>query len=717
MVFVSAALVRLGLTEMRRALWQRRRAALLLAVAFLAAGFGVLAHSNHLLHRPEQQTVDVRFQIRGTERSKTAGVALVYIDDATFNYLRNRNLHARWPFPRRYDARVIDRLQRAGAKVIAFDVQFTEPSDRVDDNALIEAIGRARKVVLSTTEVGPHGGTSVLGGNEVLRRLGARAGNTSKIPDSDGVLRNTQYSINGLKSFGVVVAEADTGRAVPPSLFGGASNPVPIDYAGPPGTFPSVSYSRVYSGRFPPGFFAGKIVIVGASAPTLQDLHQTPLSGSSPMAGPEVLANDVATVLAGIPLSNAPSWVTVLLIVLLALVVPLAGMRLGTLGVVLVALGTLALWSLAAQIAFDSGTVLDYSDPAAALLLATLGTVVVGLRADSRERKRLRNLFAADSTAVVEEVLHSTGPRPLEPTAIIAGYRIEEAIGHGGMGVVYRATQQALERTVAIKLIATERAQDPVFRTRFKLESRLAASIEHVNVIPVYEAGEDDGLLFIAMRLVEGTDLAQLLERGGALEATRTARLFGQLAGALDAAHARGLAHRDVKPANVLVTLDRPEHVYLTDFGVAKHVGAGEGVTTAGQWVGTLDYLAPEQIRGEEAGTSVDVYALAGLLHHCLTGEVPFPRDNEAAKLWAQVNAPPPAPSRLVPGLPPAIDDVVARGMAKDPATRFQTATELARACARALGVAVEDPRPSGSAAGGGPYRPQGGSAPTVISE
>jgi len=372
-----------------------------------------------------------------------------------------------------------------------------------------------------------------------------------------------------------------------------------------------------------------------------------------------------------------------------------AGTRLGTLGVALTGLGTLAVWSLASQIAFDSGTLLDFSDPAASLILATGGTVIVGLWADSRERRRLRNLFAADATAVVEDVLRGSGSRSLEPTAIIAGYRIDAVVGRGGMGVVYRATQLALDRTVAVKLIATERSQDPVFRERFKLESRLAASIEHVNVIPVYEAGEDDGLLFIAMRLVEGTDLADTLERAGALEPVRTTRLIGQLAGALDAAHAHDLVHRDVKPANVLLTRDQPEHLYLTDFGVAKHIGVGESMTVAGQWVGTLDYLSPEQIRGETVGASADVYALAGLLYHCLTGRVPFPRDNEAAKLWAHVNVEPPHPSRLRPGLPPPIDEVIARGMAKDPAMRFPTAAALAHACAQALGL--------GLAAGDGP--------------
>jgi CHASE2 domain-containing sensor protein len=703
---------------MPQALWKRRRAALLLAVALIAGGLGVLAHDAHLLRRLEQQTIDARFQIRGIEPARASGVVLVNVDESTFNYLRDHHLHARWPFPRRYDARVIDALHRAGARVIAVDIQFTEPSNRVDDNALIRAVGRAGGVVLSTSEVGPHGTTAVLGGDAVLSRVGARAANTSAIPDSDGVLRSTRYSVAGLRSFAVAVAEADTGRPVRPSLFGGARRPVPIDYAGPPGTFAGLSYSRVLSGRFPPHLFAGKIAIVGASAPTLQDLHQTPVSGSAPMSGPEVLANEVTTVLAGIPLRAPPGAVTILLIALLALLVPLAGLRLGTLAVVLTGVGVLVTWSLATQLAFDSGSQLDYLDPVAALALATLGTALVGLWSDSRERRQLRDLFAADSRAVVEGVLHPSGSRPLEPTGIIAGYRIEAPIGRGGMGVVYRATQLALERPVAIKLIASERAHDPAFRDRFEQESRLAASIEHPNVIPVYEAGEDDGLLFIAMRLVEGTDLAQVLGRGGALDPERAVRLVCQLADALDAAHARGLVHRDVKPANVLLTLDRPEHLYLTDFGVAKSVGTGGDLTVDGQWVGTLDYLAPEQIRGEAVAGAVDVYALAGLLHHCLTGEPPFPRDTDAARLWAHVNAPPPAPSRIREGLPAAIDAAIGRGMAKDPAARYGTAAELARASARALGVAIqeeggdEDPArpPSPSPAPGGP-------APTVVAD
>jgi CHASE2 domain-containing sensor protein/predicted Ser/Thr protein kinase len=714
---MPASGVRRRQAEIRRPGLQRRRVVLLVAVAVIAAGVGCLAYGDHLLRRPEQATIDARYQIRGAERHRTGGVVLVDVDDATFNYFRNRGMRAQWPFPRRYDARVIDRLHRASAKVIAFDVQFTEPTDPADDNALIEAVGGARNVVLSTTEVGPHGTTNVLGGGPLLRELGARVGNTSVIPDSDGVLRNMQYSIDGLRTFGVAVAEADIGHAVPTSLFGGAHAQVPIDYAGPPGTFPSISYSRVYSGRFPAGLFAGKTVIVGASAPTLQDLHQTPLSGSSPMAGPEVLANEATTVIAGIPLRKAEGSTSVLLIALLALLICVAGVWLGTLGVAVAGLGTLVLWSVAAQLAFNSGTVLDYSDPAASLLLATGGTVLVGLWADSRERRRLRNLFAADSRTVVEDVLHPSGPRSLEPTAIIAGYRVEEAIGRGGMGVVYRATQLALERSVAIKLIATERAEDPVFRARFQLESRLAASIEHPNVIPVYEAGEDDGLLFIAMRLVDGVDLAQVL-RQGPLEPTRAVRLVEQIAGALDAAHARGLVHRDVKPANVLITSGEPEHVYLTDFGVAKHVGAGAGVTRVDQWVGSLDYVAPEQIKGEAVDGRADVYALAGVLHQCLTGQVPYPRDSAPAKLWAHINAPPPLPSQLLSSLPSALDVVIARGMTKDPAERFPSAGQLANAAARALGIAVAHPPKSVPAAGADHIEAEpSASAPTGLSD
>jgi serine/threonine-protein kinase len=168
--------------------------------------------------------------------------------------------------------------------------------------------------------------------------------------------------------------------------------------------------------------------------------------------------------------------------------------------------------------------------------------------------------------------------------------------------------------------------------------------------------------------------------------------VIAQVAGALDAAHLRGLVHRDVKPANVLVAAEEPEHAYLTDFGVARRVGVRARVTRAGQWVGTLEYLAPEQIRGEAPAAAGDVYALTGLIYHCLTGEVPFPRDGDAALIWAHMSVAPPAATRVRPDLPQALDSVIARGMAKDPAERFASAGELASACVGALGLAHEEP-------------------------
>src|SRR4051794_11085409 len=197
----------------------------------------------------------------------------------------------------------------------------------------------------------------------------------------------------------------------------------------------------------------------------------------------------------------------------------------------------------------------------------------------------------------------------LDPGALFGGYRIEGIAGHGGMGVVYRATQLGLGRTVALKLIAPDVAHDPRFRERFKRESRLAASIDHPNVIPVYEAGEADGSLFLSMRWVEGADLLTLIKRGGGVEPEQAARITSQVAAALDAAHGHGLVHRDVKPANVLVVAGGADHAYLTDFGLVKRTKTSSDVTQSGEFVGTLDYVAPEQIEGK-ADASSDVYSL-----------------------------------------------------------------------------------------------------------
>jgi hypothetical protein len=264
---------------------------------------------------------------------------------------------------------------------------------------------------------------------------------------------------------------------------------------------------------------------------------------------------------------------------------------------------------------------------------------------------------------------------------VVAGYRIERELGFGGMGTVYEATQLSLERTVALKVLAGNLGRDDEFRARFRREAMLQAALEHPNIVPVYEAGECDEGLYIVMKLVRGSDLKQLAAEGS-LKPERALAILDQAASALDTAHAAGLVHRDVKPQNVLV--DEDDHAYLADFGLTK--GAGErSLTLTGYYVGSLDYTAPEQVRGEPFGAPSDLYAFAALLYEALTGEVPFPHDTEAALLYAHVSEQPPRPSERRPELPVALDDVLARGLAKRPEERFRSATELVEAARRAL--------------------------------
>jgi YVTN family beta-propeller protein len=262
---------------------------------------------------------------------------------------------------------------------------------------------------------------------------------------------------------------------------------------------------------------------------------------------------------------------------------------------------------------------------------------------------------------------------------IFAGFRIEAEIGRGGMGVVYRARHLALDREEALKVISPALSTDPHFRERFQRESRLAASLEHPNVVPVDHAGDEEGILYLSMRLVEGSDLRRIVEAEGPLDTRRVARLVGGIASGLDAAHARGMVHRDVKPANVLIEgADGKERVFLTDFGISRIAAGGATVTASGELLGSADYVAPEQIAGDRVDHRADVYALGCLLHFALTGQAPFPRDNDLAKLFAHANAPRPRPSELVPGLPSELDGVVARAMAIRPEYRYDSAGELA---------------------------------------
>ncbi len=266
----------------------------------------------------------------------------------------------------------------------------------------------------------------------------------------------------------------------------------------------------------------------------------------------------------------------------------------------------------------------------------------------------------------------------------LAGYRIDGVAGVGGMGVVYRATHLALDTVYGLKVIAPELASDPSFRDRFKRECRIAASIRHPNVIPIHHAGEEDGRLFLVMDLVEGNDLRELLTRDGPMPVDRAVRIFAQVAGALDAAHARGLVHRDIKPANILVER-ATDHPYLTDFGLSKSTTSAGGLTKTGQWLGTVDYVAPEQILGSSTDARTDVYALGCLLFHMLTAQVPFKKEGDAAKLWAHMNDEPPSLTAIRPDVPPEVEAVVRRAMAKNPDDRQPSAGDLAKAVQAAM--------------------------------
>jgi CHASE2 domain-containing sensor protein/predicted Ser/Thr protein kinase len=657
------------------------RAGWFLGVAVLAVSVSLIAASAQWLDRVERTTVDARFSVRGPQ-PKPAGILIVAIDQNSLAKL------PRFPFPRRLYAGVIERLHADGAALIAFDIEFTRPTDAADDDALISAVANARPMVFASTVIDQFGRTEVLGGPSLERQIGAHVGATAVIPDSSGVIRRVPYGVSRLPSFAVVIAGLLNRRPVDRQSFahGGAL----VDYRGPAGSFHQVSFVDVLHGQVAAAAVRGRVVLVGETAPSGQDLHPSPFGV---LPGVEVQANAVSTVLRGFPLRDVPGLLNVALIIALGFVTPLACFLGGARLTLAAAVGAAAALAVAAQLAFNAGRIVEVIYPALSLVTATVGSVALDYSLQDRERRRMRELFAAFSPGIVAQVLgkrESGGwlkGASISASGVIRGFRIEEVIGRGAMGVVYKATQLNLGRTVAIKVISPEFATNAVFRQRFERESRLAARIEHVNVLPVYEAGNDDGLLFIAMRYVDGVDLRVLVDRLGPLPPVRAAAIVAQVASALAAAHSHGLVHRDVKPANILLTVQEPEHAYLTDFGVAKVTETEETVmTTPGHWVGTVDYIAPEQISGEAVDGRADIYALGGVLHYALTDSVPYPVSGDFAKLMAHVNGTPPTPSDYDPRLA-AFDAVLARAMAKHPADRFVTAAELARAASNAARV------------------------------
>jgi CHASE2 domain-containing sensor protein len=663
------------------------------ALVALLAGYGTwhTSFGNNL----ELQTIDARISLRGTHMAYP-GVVIVAIDVKTLESSR----FGSFPFARKWDAKMIDRLRKDGAKTIAYDLIFDSRTDNTDDLDLLNAAARAHgRLVLAAqaSDVNGNGTTNVLGGIKNQRSAGFSVGTALFSEDSDGAVRRLPEQVEGVQSFAVAAAR-DAGlsaRALRADFDGGSQW---IDFPGPVGTVRSYSFSDVLSPGFNPALVRGRIVVVGATAGDLQDTHTVDYGPNLPMTGPELEADAIATLMTGAPLRSAPLLINWLLVIVGALLLPLLALRrVRWPRLVWTGLAAAAALIVGTQLVFDSGTINLLVPVLATLIVSGAGAVLISLALERRELALLRDRFARFDPGVVDAVLADPGialrvrALAIGPESVIAGYRIVSLIGRGGMGVVYQAVQLTLDRPVALKLIDPAHADDEEFRARFVRESHVAASLEHPHVIPVYEAREDGGLLFIAMRLVRGPSLADLFAAEAPLVPVRAVALVSQIASALGAAHARGLVHRDVKPANIL--LYERDHAYLTDFGVS-HELESEGLTGVGERLGTVDYMAPEQCRGERVGPAADIYSLGCVLYEALTGRAPYPAASEAARIAAHLHDPPPSASAHWPAVPVALDAVIIKALDKDPARRFVSAAALALAASMAVGVEPTETTP-----------------------
>ena len=375
---------------------------LLAAVAIASAGIALLLYATGLSHDTELASVDTRFSIRGDEQPRD-DVALVLIDDTT-----SRELPVRFPFPRSLHARVIDAVNRDGAKAIAYDVEFLQPTKAREDNALINSVARApNKVVLADSQPDPQGRSGVFGGQTILDDIKARAGNTQLGEDSDGVRRRAPFEVGNMETFPLVAAEIASGETITTDQMGGPS--AWIDYAGGPGTYASVPFSRVLNGQFPPGFFNDKVVVIGASDPTLKDLAKTPTSGNDLMSGAEINANAIATALDDFPLRSTPLGLDLILIALMGLIAPLASYRLSPIRALALGLLAAALYLVSAQLAFNSGRIVPVLYPMIALGLSLVGSLLVYYVREAFIRRRVRDTFARFvPESVVGQVLART---------------------------------------------------------------------------------------------------------------------------------------------------------------------------------------------------------------------------------------------------------------------------------------------------------------------
>jgi adenylate cyclase len=471
------------------------RLKLLLGVGVVASALGIAAYATDALREPELNTVDLRFSIRGTEPSPD-DIVVVGVDDVTFSELQEQ-----WPFPRSMHAEVIDRLRRDGASVIAYDVQFTEPTTPREDNALIRAIDRAdgtSPVVLATTEVGAGGDTNVLGGNAVLKQVGATAANGNLTPDPGGVVRRAPYELQGLKSFGVGAAEAPGDVEADPSEFD--DDGAWIDYYGPPETIDSVPFSRVLEGELPPGTFTDKFVVVGTTAPSLQDVHPTSTSGDDLMSGPEIQANTIPTVRSGVPIRSSPGVLDLAVIVLFGLLPPLVTLGLSPIRGIVIALAVGAAYAIAVQLSFNSGLIIPFVVPLGTLAVSAVGVVAVHYVTAAIERQRVRDIFARFVPAkVVDQVLARTdehlrlGGVELESTVMFSDVR----------GFTTFSESQPAERVLEILNRYLSGMSDAILEHGGTVISYMGDGIMAVFGAPIPESDHADRALAAARAMLE----------------------------------------------------------------------------------------------------------------------------------------------------------------------------------------------------------------------
>jgi adenylate cyclase len=387
----------------------RSRAWLLVLAAVGAAGVGVVLVTTHAVRGQELRTVDQRFTLRG-DQAAPDNIVLVAIDDATFSKFNDQHLASRWPFPRRYHAKVIDTLRRAGARAIGVDIQFTEASDAKDDNALVEAAARARGIVLATTAVRADGQTNIFGGGGILRQIGAHAGNAAVRGDAGGAIRRVPRQVQHLDTFGYALAKVANPHLQPPR-----QDPTWIDYAGGPGRITTVPYWKVYDNTIPAATFRDKIVIVGPTAATLQDLHTTPTSGGGFMSGAEIQASALSTFLRGGPLRQTSGTVDILLALLLGALAPLLALAAHRhkLLVRTAPIAAGALYAVAVQIAFNNGWVVPLIAPLAAVAAGYAAALAIDYMSASFERERVYDLFSrfVPDSVVKDVVARADGAR------------------------------------------------------------------------------------------------------------------------------------------------------------------------------------------------------------------------------------------------------------------------------------------------------------------